>query len=423
MTVHFVYAASAFFILGYCSQIWLRCVIRTRTVTSVNDDSSRVFATAGLTSSSNGENHVICLFLERPSNTLLSFLSVRLPNKNDRIDEVSVSSMSKHSDVSDNDADKSADETEDERKRWKLKEPDASIASHYANDPFYKSWRNSLDKKTRKAILAEYHKKAHQRDDEGSSESIANLKSMPRATSEERLDRPRGRPGRSDLSEKRKLTQSDPYLPQECEPSPASVSSFSPKERHRQAPRGRPGRRAIDRSVARSEPSLNRGSESDSDSRYPPPYEDNNLRKSRRQDSFLRATHGDSPVMRRSRDNISPEKSKKELIAELDNKVDRYTRYPPPYEDDYYSANESRPPPAYTPRQDSRQDSSDEGRSSYVGYQNNQRQWRPKRSDEDRNDRYRSPEFMERRVIHDDQFDGYEFDELDAPSRTSMTLV
>ena len=41
---------------------------RTKTVTLVNDNSSRVFASTGLTSSSNSDDYVILLFSERPIN-------------------------------------------------------------------------------------------------------------------------------------------------------------------------------------------------------------------------------------------------------------------------------------------------------------------------------------------------------------------
>ena len=37
--------------------------------------------------------------------------------------------------------------------------PEDSIANHYSNDPFHKNWRDSLDKKTKKEILAEYAKR------------------------------------------------------------------------------------------------------------------------------------------------------------------------------------------------------------------------------------------------------------------------
>lgn len=37
--------------------------------------------------------------------------------------------------------------------------PEDSIANHYSNDPYHKNWRDSLDPKTKKEILAEYAKR------------------------------------------------------------------------------------------------------------------------------------------------------------------------------------------------------------------------------------------------------------------------
>lgn len=34
--------------------------------------------------------------------------------------------------------------------------PEGSIANHYSNDPFHKNWRDSMDKKTKKELIAEY---------------------------------------------------------------------------------------------------------------------------------------------------------------------------------------------------------------------------------------------------------------------------
>jgi len=34
--------------------------------------------------------------------------------------------------------------------------PDGSIANHYSNDPHHKTWRDSLDKKTKKELMADY---------------------------------------------------------------------------------------------------------------------------------------------------------------------------------------------------------------------------------------------------------------------------
>lgn len=64
-------------------------------------------------------------------------------------------------DASDNDADKSSDEREYERRRSR-NQPENSIANHYSNDPFHKNWRDSMDKKTKKAILAEYGRRSSQ---------------------------------------------------------------------------------------------------------------------------------------------------------------------------------------------------------------------------------------------------------------------
>ena len=61
--------------LGYSSQISPLCLIRTRIRASVDDNSSEVFATPGLASSSNGENYIIPLFSERSINSFTLLLS------------------------------------------------------------------------------------------------------------------------------------------------------------------------------------------------------------------------------------------------------------------------------------------------------------------------------------------------------------
>ena len=323
--------------------------------------------------------------------------------------EASESTPSKHSDVSDNDADKSGYESEDDGKFVRGKAGEASIASHYANDPFHRNWRSSLDKKTQKAILTEYHDR-HKK--QASADSLGGSKPY-RSASEEGLDRVgrgRVRPGRTNLSEKRKLTQSDPYLNQEQE---QTISSFTPSVQGDKPKSRRPGKRGIDRAAARSEPSLNvRDSESDSDSRYPPPYEDENG-KVRRKNSFLRATElAGANASKGSMEDVdgTPVKSKKKLAAELDKAVGYYTKAPPPYDDNEYES-DAKSPPAYTPMQDSSDDS-----RSYVGYNRAPRNWRPQRQQERRE--VTSPqEVVPRRVPN------RQSDEFDGPSRTSMTLV
>ncbi|XP_065066493.1 protein sidekick-2-like isoform X2 [Rhopilema esculentum] len=326
----------------------------------------------------------------------------------DPLEERSSSTMSKHSEPSDNDADKSGEESEEEGKLMRGAAAAPSIASHYANDPFYKNWRNSLDKKTRKAILTEYHDK----NKAGKRDSVDSFGSRPhRSASEEGLDRiarPRVRPGRADLSEKKKLAQSDPYLNQEPAPS---VSSFTPSGEGDRPPRGRPGRRPIDRAAARSEPSLNaQDSDSDPENGFPPPYEDEGGR--RRKNSFLRATKGSAQSLRKgSLDNLDDAgRAKRDLVAELDKAANYYTRAPPPYEENSDFEADPRSPPAYTPRQDS----SDDSRPN-VGYNRAKRNWRPQRQNGDRRD-VSSPMGSRDPSNRED-------DDVDGPSRTSMTLV
>ena len=326
----------------------------------------------------------------------------------DVVDERTNSSISKHSDPSDGEADKSNRESDDEGKFVRAGAAADSIASHYANDPFYKNWRSSLDKKTRKAILTEYHDR-NKKGARAAQQSVESVNSSRpyRSTSEEGLDRisRRPRPGKSDLSEKRKLAQSDPYLNQDPAPS---VSSFTPSgEGDRPAVR-RPGKRPMDRAAARSEPSIN-ANDSDSDGNFPPPYEDENAR--RRKNSFLRATKGSHQSLRKgSIDNLDDaSRAKKDLAAELDRAANYYTRAPPPYEesDDYEVDVKS--PPAYTPWQESVDD-------SRSGYNRGKRNWRPQRQNGDRRD-YRSQNSYDSR--NDVELD----DDIDGPSRTSMTLV
>eukprot|EP00794_Sanderia_malayensis_P008937 gene8937-9890_t len=346
------------------------------------------------------------------------------PLRNGDVDEKSESSISKQSDVSDNDADKSGNETdEDGRFVRGGKSAEANIASHYANDPFYKNWRSSLDKKTRKAILTEYHDRNKKKHPAGSVDSLGGSRPY-RSASEEGLDRigrPRGvRPGRSDLRQKKKLTQSDPYLNQEPE---HATSSFTPSVHGSDEPPAssrarRPGRLAIDKAAARSEPSLNPvDSGSDSDGRFPPPYEGDEAGRTRRKNSFLRARDGDvvdrDAERRNSRSELEEAlgRQKKKMAAELDRAVGYYTRAPPPYEDDVDYDSEAKSPPAYTPVQDS----SDDSRGAYVGYNRGPRNWRPQRQQ----DRVTSPVDMEQRRVpsrRSDEFDG-------PTSPTSMTLV
>lgn len=354
----------------------------------------------------------MCLCMSLVIYREISFCSTRRPTKED---DRSSSSIAKNSDVSDNDADKSGEESDEGGKFIRGEAGATSIASHYANDPFYKNWRNSLDKKTRKAILTEYHDRHKKPGVRESMESMGSSRPY-RSASEEGLDRitrPRVRPGRADLSEKRKLTQSDPYLNQEPAPS---VSSFSPSEGEGR-PRGkRPGRRQIDRAAARSEPSLNaHDSASDSENRFPPPYDDEGKR---RKNSFLRATKGSEQSLKKgSLDNLDDasdaSRAKKDLAAELDRAANFYTRAPPPYEEDADYEIDVRSPPAYTPRQDSSDDS-----RSHGGYNRATRNWRPQRQNGDRREAA-SPHNLESRVVPNRRSDEY-----DGPTnRTSMTLV
>lgn len=315
-------------------------------------------------------------------------------------DSISKKSLPSENDKSD------AESEEEEGKLLRGAAAPGSIASHYANDPFYKNWRNSLDKKTRKAILTEYHDRNKRPALSVARESVESFGSSKpyRSASEEGLDRisqRRPRPGRADLSEKRKLAQSDPNLNQETAPS---VSSFAPSAEGERPAVRRPGKRPINRAAARSEPSLNANdSDSDGDSRFPPPYEDENAR--RRKNSFLRATKGSHQSLKKGSigDLRDGEKSKKDLMAELDRAANYYTRAPPPYEDDDYEV-DIRSPPAYTPHMES----SDESR---PGYNRGKRSRRPQRHQNGEIRDYPS-------VPNNDDHDDY-----DGPSRTSMTLV
>ena len=46
--------------------MWPPCLIRTKILTSANENSCRVCTTPGLTSFSNGENCIVLLFSEHP---------------------------------------------------------------------------------------------------------------------------------------------------------------------------------------------------------------------------------------------------------------------------------------------------------------------------------------------------------------------
>lgn len=279
-----------------------------------------------------------------------------------------------------------------------------------------------MDKKTRKAILTEYHDK----NKKGAAAANASVESFGsskpyRSASEEGLDRiahRRPRPGKTDLSEKRKLAQSDPYLNQEPAPS---ISSFSPSAEGERPvvgrPSQRPGKRPINRAAARSEPSLNvNDSDSDGENRFPPPYEDENAR--RRKNSFLRATKGSRQSLRKgSIDNLDEaSRAKKDLAAELDKAANYYTNAPPPYEDEDNYDVDIRSPPAYTPHQES----SDESR---PGYNRMKRNWRPQRQQSQNGDRRDYGSQSQYDARSGDDIDDDDDDYMDGPSRTSMTLV
>lgn len=102
------------------------------------------------------------------------------------------------------------------------------------------------------------------------------------------------------------------------------------QSRPQQVPR-RPGKRPVDRDLARSVPDLNRNN-GQTDSPVT------------RQPSFLRATVGDSDDNESLREVFQREKSKREIAMELDNRLDDFypNTAPPPY--DYDGA-----PPAYSP--------------------------------------------------------------------------
>ena len=61
-----LFAVSAYLILGYRDQILPHCLIKTRILTFVSDNSGGVFATPGPTSSSRIKNYMIPLFSKRP---------------------------------------------------------------------------------------------------------------------------------------------------------------------------------------------------------------------------------------------------------------------------------------------------------------------------------------------------------------------
>ena len=56
--------------------------------------------------------------------------------------------------VSENDADKSDDSSDDRKRTKKTSKTNGSIADHYSNDPNHRGWRDSMDKKTRKELMA-----------------------------------------------------------------------------------------------------------------------------------------------------------------------------------------------------------------------------------------------------------------------------
>jgi len=255
----------------------------------------------------------------------------------------SSNSIAKSVNPSDKEADNSdATDIENRNYRGRNKGRDTdSIANHYSHDPFHKNWQDSMDKTTKKALLAEYKKRPPS---QGSTDTLGEKK---RSDSEELLSRPRVRPGRRDMTERKNLARSEPFLAE----NEAPMNPRNPPQHVR-----RPGKKPVDQELTRSVPDLNRG------------YRNDN--QVARQPSFLRATgrgRGSANDVRRlESDNeslneiLDKEKSKRELAMEYDNRIeDFYPHAPPPY--DYNGA-----PPAYTPSQ--QDDMSDGGRSSNYEY-------------------------------------------------------
>ena len=137
-----------------------------------------------------------------------------------------------------------------------------------------------------------------------------------RSDSEELLSKPRLRPGRRDITERKKIARSELFLDQPPDPRPSE-----PQIR-------RPGKRNIDQELTRSVPDLN--------------YRSGPVA---RQPSFLRATTVESDTESLG-EVLDRQKSKHELAMEYDNRIDNfYPHAPPPY--DYSGA-----PPAYSPSQE-----------------------------------------------------------------------
>eukprot|EP00111_Clytia_hemisphaerica_P021271 TCONS_00062616-protein len=201
---------------------------------------------------------------------------------------------------------------------------DGSIANHYSNDPFHKNWRDSMDKKTKKEIMADFAKRRP------SQHSVDSLEEKKRMVPEygDRSSRPR--PGRKDINELRNLARSQPELMRD--ENPYNQNPYPQQPRHPQ-PR-RPGKRPVDQELARSVPDLNR--------QFSSPGADSQVT---RQPSFLRATGGDSDDNESLHEIFEREKSKRDLAFELDNRMNDYYpggAAPPPY--DFNIA-----PPAYSP--------------------------------------------------------------------------
>ena len=164
-----------------------------------------------------------------------------------------------------------------------------------------------------------------------------------RSDSEELLSKPRPRPGRRDITERKKIARSEPFLDQPPDPRPSQ-----PQIR-------RPGKKNIDQELTRSVPDLN--------------YRSGPVA---RQPSFLRATTVESDTESLG-EVLDRQKSKHELAMEYDNRIDNfYPQAPPPY--DYSGA-----PPAYSPSQED--EMSDGGRSVDYPFKNRPYIPKPRLSD------------------------------------------
>lgn len=218
------------------------------------------------------------------------------------------------------------------------------------------------------------------------------------------LDRPRSRPGRKDITERKKAGRSEPYLDQDSgRQSPANYKAAN----SRPGTARRPGKRGIDNELARSEPDLNRRPSEPRD------------RQPSRQPSFLRATEGDE--VQQSQESLN------DILERQRNKRDMYdddylANPPPPYDYEGGPIYESaRDPPAYSPPNDYRSDSSDYNYPSRYNNRPMQRGPPYRGSDRSDSDYGRSmypanPRFAPQ--LAEDDIDG-----SDQHSQASMTLV